>query len=208
MLCCYFISRANPDIENLPNRTQAARNLSFVRGQDLIAAVRRWPAGARFTPQLMLEYNAVLAAASKVSCVLPLRFGSSFRGEAAILRLLAGRRRELLGALDRLQDKAEMDLRLRLSPNEGAHGTVAGLNEIYRPLDCWSEVRSNPAGERILEVAHLILGREAAAYRQRLADRPIEITGPWPPFHFLPQFLRMPVRAEHGSARAASAAAG
>lgn len=199
---CYFIARSQPEIENPPYRTLDAAPLWFVRHGDLIAAVRRLPAGTRSTPELMLEYNGVLAAASKRGTVLPLRFGTSFRTEAAVVRLLAGRRTELSEALERLEDKVEMALRLSLPGPDAAREKAAQMAEIGRPLDSWFEVRSNPAGETILEVAHLIDRQEAAGYRQRLKSHAREVWGPRPPLHFLPQFLRMPVQAERGAGRA------
>ncbi|MBI3666001.1 MAG: GvpL/GvpF family gas vesicle protein [Acidobacteria bacterium] len=209
MLYCYFIARSDPEVERLSFRTLSAAGVDFVREQDLVAATRRVPPGTRSTPELMLEYNAVLTAASKRATVLPLRFGSSFRSETTVARLLADRRPELLHALDRLEGKAEMSVRVRLKSEDSANARVAEINETCRPLDSWFEVQENPAGGSILEMAHLIERRSAEEYRQRLEPQAVEVSGPRPPFHFLPQFLRMPVRAERSARRSeASSRAG
>ena len=142
MLYCYFIARSQPEVEQLSFRTLSAASLDFVREQELVAATRRAPPGTRSSPELMLEYNAVLAAASKRATVLPLRFGSSFRNEGAVVRLLAERHMELLRALDRLEGMAEMGLRVRLEGKESAGERVAAINEICAPLDSWCSFKS------------------------------------------------------------------
>ena len=200
MLYCYFIARSQPEIEPLSFRTLSAASVDLVREQELVAATRRGPVAARSTLELMLEYSAVLAAAWKQATVLPLRFGTSFRSETAVLRLLAERRKDLLGALDRLAGKAEMSLRVGLA-GQSASRMVEEIHEICRPLDSRFEVRTNPAGETVLEIVHLVERRSAAEYRQRLTSHAIEVAGPRPPFHFLPQFLRLPVGRERSARR-------
>ncbi|HYM12440.1 MAG TPA: GvpL/GvpF family gas vesicle protein [Bryobacterales bacterium] len=211
MLYAYFIARAGPQIENLLYRTLHEAPVQFVHERDLVAAVRLLGAGKRSTPQLMLEHGAVLATAWRRATVLPLRFGTSFRTEAAVGHLLAARGAELAAALERLDGKAEMGVRLRLAEDQNAQLRAADIAELARPLDSRMEVRAEPSGGRILELAHLIDRREAAEYRERMARQAIEVLGPRPPFHFLPQFLRIPVRAElraQGAPRRAGAPAG
>ena len=207
MLYCYLITRAGPEIEKHWDRTAGGAALRWLRCQELAAAVRELPAGTRFTPQLLLEWNAALSAAAQLASVLPMRLGASFRDEQAVLQLMAGRRQEMLAALERLDGKAEMILRAGLPSQAGAEDTAARINGLCRPLESWSQIKSCPGGETVLELAHLIPRTEAAGYRQRLQSQAVEITGPWPPFHFLPQFLRLPVKAARSSVRRASRAA-
>jgi hypothetical protein len=188
MLSCYFIARAGSGVEGL--------SLDFVRHADLVAAVRRRPPALRPTPDQMLAYQAALSAASKVATILPLRFGTSFRSEAAVRQLLAARAGELASALERLEGKVEMTLRLRVEAGESPAEQVRELNAAGRPLEAWSEVRTDRAGGTVVELAHLIAKAEEREYRRRVEREEVEVTGPWPPLHFLPQFLRMPVRAE------------
>jgi len=206
MLHCYFIARSGPPIESLSFPSLGASALSFVRHQDLVAAVRLYPAGTRFTPQAMLEYNAILAAASRRSTVLPLRFGASFRDEAAVIRLLASRERELAATLDQLDGTAEMTVRVLVPAGEMAHRLADEINARARPLASRVEVHSNRAGQTVLEMSHLIPRHQAVEYRQRLAATGVEISDPRPPMHFLPEFLRLPVRAERERRRRAAAA--
>ncbi|MBI3694010.1 MAG: GvpL/GvpF family gas vesicle protein [Acidobacteria bacterium] len=207
MLYCYFIARSQPAIENLAYRTLQAAPLEFVRYQELVAAVRSLPPGTRSSPQLMLEHGAVLAAAWKRATVLPLRFGAGFRTQAAVLNLLAERGAELLAALERLEGKAEMGLRINILEPGNAPAWAAQIAEICQPLESWVEVRPTQAGSAVLELAHLIYRQDAADYRQRLEPHAVEVAGPRPPFHFLPQCLRIPVQTERRSGRARRAAA-
>jgi hypothetical protein len=85
------------------------------------------------------------------------------------------------------------------------------IDSVARPLESRFDVRWSPQGETILEVVHLIERPEAPTYRQRLESTSVEVTGPRPPYHFLPQFLRVPVKAERRAGRGGrgrSAAAG
>ncbi len=193
MLFCFFIARRQPELEPLAP--------GLVRHADLVAATRLLPDNARLTPDLMLEYNAVLRTAWERATVLPVRFGDVFSGEEALLQLLASRRGELLEALDRLKGKAEMGLRVAIPAGVGASDRVAEITLACRPLDCWFEVQWNRAGEAVLELAHLIDRQEAGEYRRRAEPLQIEVSGPRPPVHFLPQFLRRPVETERGVQR-------
>jgi hypothetical protein len=166
--------------------------------------VRRVEAAGRATPEQMLDHNAVVGAASRRMTILPLPFGASFRSEAAVVQLLAARAGELSAALERLEGKLEMTVRVRLAEGESAAAKVREIGEGVRALETWSEVRVGRSGERVVEVAHLLTRAQAADYRKRMAERGLEVTGPLPPVHFLPQFLRMPVRAERGRRATAS----
>ena len=190
MLFCYFIARAGAGVETLP--------LTFVRHEDLVAGVRRHTGGARATPERMLEYKAILAAASQRATVLPLRFGTSFASEAAVAQLLAARSGQLAAALERLDGKVEMTVRVRLEPGESAARRTAEISEAAQALETWSEVQTDRTGRRLVEMAHLIARSQTGQYRRGLAGQEFEVTGPWPPLHFLPQFLRLPMRVERG----------
>jgi hypothetical protein len=173
--------------------------LHFVRHADLLAAVGRPGGGVRPTPVEMLEFNAVLAAASKRATILPLRFGTSFPNEAAVVQLLAARAGELGAALERLDGRVEMTVRVRLEAGESAAARLAQIRERVEAQETWSEVRTDRAGQRVVELAHLMARPEEAEYRRRLGGEGLEVSGPWPPVHFLPQFLRMPMRRATGS---------
>ncbi len=205
MFYCYFIAREEPDIEKLPYRTLHGTPLHFLRRGELVAAVRALPAGSRSSPQLMLEHSAVLATASKRATVLPLRFGTSFKSESGVVQLLAARGPEILAALERLDGKAEMGLRISLAEDASAQKQAAEISEACRPLDSWMEVRTDAAGGKALELAHLIRLADLESYRKSVKPYAAEVTGPRPPFHFLPQFLRWPVKTERRSGRGAKA---
>ena len=52
----------------------------------------------------------------------------------------------------------------------------------------------------------LVSGAEVRACRERLQAEAGDVTGPWPPRHFLPQFLRVPVASDRRSMRVRTAA--
>jgi hypothetical protein len=201
MLWCYFIARAQAEVETVSYRTLEGRPLSFIRSQELVAAARKLPVRTRSTPELMLEYNAVLLAASRRAAVLPLPFGARFRDEHAVVGLLEERRSELLGALGKLDGKAEMVLRVPLEAGADARALASEVSGIRLPLDTWFAVRFNAAGESLLELAHLIERADADEHRLRFERHRIDVSGPWPPFHFLPRFLRAPVGTERRAGR-------
>ncbi len=200
MLFCYFIARTGEAVEKLP--------LRFVRHADLVAAVGQPAGGIRATPAEMLEFNAVLAAASKHTTILPLRFGTSFPNEAAVVQLLAARTEELGAALERLEGRVEMTVRVRLEAGESAAARLTQLRDRAGPHETWSEVRTDRAGQRMVEMAHLVARSHAAEYRRRLGGEGLEVSGPWPPMHFLPQFLRIPMRRATGSGTSRASGAG
>lgn len=200
MLFGYFIARTGMAVEKLP--------LHFVRHADLVAAISRPAGGVRATPVEMLEFNAVLAAAWKRTTILPLRFGTSFRNEAAVVQLLAARAGELGAALERLDGRVEMTVRVRLEAGESAAARTAQIREQVEAHETWSEVRTDRAGRQVVELAHLVARSDAAEYRRRLAGERFEVSGPWPPIHFLPQFLRMPMRRATGSGTSRASGAG
>lgn len=205
MLYCYFIARSKPELDDLalPSLATAVR---YVRHKDLIAAVRPVPA-ARSTPQLMLEHTAVLSSALKRATVLPLRFGASFRSESAVLHLLASRRAELANALERLEGKAEMVVRVRLASGEDARRRAEEIRELCHPLDASMEVQPAKGGETLLEVVHLIDRGDAHQYRERAGSFAAHVIGPRPPYYFLPKFLRVGAQRERQTKALRSAAA-
>ncbi len=208
VLHCYFLARWEPELEQRTSQALPGAVLSFVRRQELVAAARWWPAGRRAAPELILEYNAALAAASNLATVLPWRFGTCFPSESAIATFLEERRAELLAALDRLEGKVEMTLRGPLEPGATADERADRIRQTLRPLESRFEVQTNARGEAVLEITHLVERQDVAAYRERLEGQALEASGPRAPFHFLPQFLRLPVRSERRAGRARSAAAG
>jgi Gas vesicle synthesis protein GvpL/GvpF len=208
MLYCYFISRWSAEIEEVPYRTLHAAPIEFLRQDDLMAAVRSIASASPSMLPLLLEHNAVLASASRHATILPLPFGSTFRGGQGLTGLLAARQAELLAALDRLAGKAEMRLHVTLDAGEDGRERAAGIARACRVLDGWFEVRQSPAGGVVLELAHLIERSEAEQHVKMLAPYATEVSGPLPPFHFLPRFLRMPVRAEGRGGRPRAASVG
>jgi hypothetical protein len=118
--------------------------------------------------------------------------------------MLAERRLELLQALDRLDAKAEIGLRLVLDSPEDARARVASIAGAAPVLDTWHEIHADPAGRTVLEMVFLVSALDALALRERLREAAGEVTGPRPPRHFLPRFLRASVGTERRAMRASA----
>ncbi|HZS51276.1 MAG TPA: GvpL/GvpF family gas vesicle protein [Bryobacterales bacterium] len=202
MLYCYFIARSGPELQKVSYRTVHPGPICFVQQHDLLTAVRALPPGSRSTLPLMLEHNLVLSAASEQAAILPMPFGTAVSAEETLAQLLEARRAEILEALDRLGGKAEMALRITLRPDEDPQDRAGQIAGICQPLQQWFEVRPDGSGEAVLEIAHLIHRQEADQYRKRLETQAAKVNGPRPPFHFLPPFLRKPVKSESRPGRA------
>ncbi|GEM_PF-3813079 len=202
MLYCYFIARSGPELQKVSYRTVHPGPICFVQQRDLMTAVRALPPGSRSTLPLMLEHNLVLLAASEQAAVLPVPFGTAVSAEETLKQLLEARHADILEALDRLAGKAEMALRITLRPDEDPQDRAGQIAGICQPLQQWFEVRPDGSGEVVLELAHLIHREEADQYRKRLETHAARVNGPRPPFHFLPSFLRKPMRSESRPARA------
>jgi hypothetical protein len=96
---------------------------------------------------------------------------------------------------DTLESGEPMDLQCR----EIAAQVSPRLRQIFRPLDQQVTCRWLQTGEMVVDCAHLIEMQHVEAYQKvgalagpKLADGKIRLTGPWPPYHFLPAAVRLP----------------
>ncbi len=71
-------------------------------------------------------------------------------------------------------------------------------NKLFSPLDEDITCKRNPSGGLMIGIAHLIDSDNVVKYQNRFSvatkqfkDCQLAISGPWPPFHFLPGNLRM-----------------
>jgi hypothetical protein len=73
------------------------------------------------------------------------------------------------------------------------------LREMFHPLDDQVSCRRLHSHELVVDCAHLIESQRVEAYRQlccvasgQVKDCAMRVTGPWPPYHFLPASVRLP----------------
>jgi len=88
-----------------------------------------------------------------------------------------------------------------LDPNreEMAVQAAARLSEMFRPLEQQVSCRLIHDSELLVDCAHLIESQKADIYQklqtaasEQLRGCDVRISGPWPPYHFLPTSVKLP----------------
>lgn len=76
---------------------------------------------------------------------------------------------------------------------------AARLREMFRPLDEQVTCRRLQTSQLLVDCAHLIESGQVGAYQklcclasEQVKDCAIRMSGPWPPYHFLPSSVRLP----------------
>src|SRR3990170_4988124 len=77
-----------------------------------------------FTPRSIVEHAQVVARAFESHTVLPMRFGTFFSSEKQIDQLIRENREELLETFCRLRGKAEMRMKVTVSPVPAADQAI------------------------------------------------------------------------------------
>jgi len=79
---------------------------------------------------------------------------------------------------------------------------AAWLRETFRPLEDHICCRRLSDSELVVDCAHLIESQRVEIYRQvcslaanQIKDCALRMSGPWPPYHFLPTSMRLPAAA-------------
>jgi len=82
---------------------------------------------------------------------------------------------------------------------EMAEQLAAKLREMFRPLDDQVTCRQLQSREVVVDCAHLIESENVESYKEicdvaseQVKDCAIRMSGPWPPYHFLPASVRIP----------------
>lgn len=88
-----------------------------------------------------------------------------------------------------------MDPRCR----EVADQLAVWLRETFHPVQDQASCRLLPDGELVVDCAHLIESHEVETCRnlcallsEQIQDFSLRLSGPWPPYHFLPASVRLP----------------
>jgi Gas vesicle synthesis protein GvpL/GvpF len=82
------------------------------------------------------------------------------------------------------------------------------LREMFHPLDQQVSCRRLESSQLLVDCAHLIEAAKVAAYQKlcghastQVKDCDFRVSGPWPPYHFLPNAVRLPAQAAAPSLR-------
>ncbi len=102
---------------------------------------------------------------------------------------------------------------LSLDPDsrEMASRVATRMRDVFRPVEDQVKLRLVDNNQLMLDCTHLIDSERVQAYRKlpasasrQVKDLDIRMSGPWPPYHFLPDAVRLPshqVRATRSAAR-------
>ena len=80
-----------------------------------------------------------------------------------------------------------------------AEQLAAWARKLFRPLEQQVHCRMVPGSELLVDCAHLIEGKRVESYQklrgsaaEQVKGCNLRISGPWPPYHFLPASIRLP----------------
>lgn len=106
----------DPVVNGAPITGVKGKEVSFVAGHDLCAAVSEMPAmeGAPPVPDL-LAYGKVVEDLHRLKAVVPMRYGCFLDGIPDIQRIMGERRRQYHALLEELEGHVEMGIRILLA---------------------------------------------------------------------------------------------
>ena len=89
-----------------------------------------------------------------------------------------------------------------LMNTELAHQLAARIGEMFRPLEQQISCRAIQNHGLLIDCAHLVESDKVEIYQklqsaasEKVKNCDLRISGPWPPYHFLPTSVRMPAAA-------------
>lgn len=215
----YCVMRAEPEQEWEVCEGIGGRPVFAVREARLAMLLTRLENGFTPRPENLVQHSRLVQQAFARHTVLPFRFGTSFENEQQARSVLIANRLSFQETINRLRGKAEMHAKLlcsglqlpgALSPEQRrlletlyvVHCRQALKDAIEACAESVS-ARPLPDGAWLVHFAHLVEGQEARDYRRSLiaaakaADEfQVMVSGPWPPYHFLPAGIRIPHSAE------------
>jgi hypothetical protein len=197
----------------LPARLRTHRRLHEVVLDGVRAVCQRRTRVPPVSDEVLLaQHEIVLDVARHVSAILPARFGTLLSKDA-LLSLLRAHRDELCRALDDVRDRVQMTTRIlgfaAERPQSAARSGREYLEErrrISRPdlpphVDAFlaavrplavDERREPGAAGLLATIYHLVNRQDVSSFERHaraVAADDIMVTGPWPPFAFVPQLL-------------------
>jgi hypothetical protein len=140
--------------------------------------------------QSLLESFCRLRGKAEMRLKLLLGFGGPAAAETQLRRMP---QRALVS-----EDMDSGDNREPLDPQcrEVASQLANRLQQMFRPLDQQVTCRRLEGSQLLVDCAHLIETERVEAYQKQCQsqtrDFAMRVTGPWPPYHFLPSSVRLP----------------
>src|SRR5713226_6141181 len=148
---------------------------------------------AQFGEKNVLEHARVVSACFRSGTVLPFRFGTIFDTDEALRQAVRTNRRTFGQSVARLRGKASQDRERRTK----ARALSVQVHKLFNPLEEEISCKRVDSNGMLIDIAHLIDSKSVEKYQNRyssaakqLKNCELLISGPWPPYHFLPGKLR------------------
>jgi hypothetical protein len=163
--------------------------------KDGLAALCSEAGERQLSAEELWRREEVLEALMQECDVLPVRYGTVVSGDPEAKRLLAGRRAELLNALERIHGAVELAVRVAGDDRAVAGDGVACIRVKTRLLELHETLSALARESRELASgrgAYFVPHEEVAAFVTRVAaleeaneDLSLLCPGPWPPYSFV-----------------------
>lgn len=215
----YCVLRVEPEQEWEVCEGIECRPVFAVREGRLAMLLSRLESSFIPRPRSLVEHSRVIGQAFARHTVLPFRFGTAFDSEPQARSVLVANRAGFQDSINRLRGKAEMHAKL-LFGGPQLPGTLypeqlrllemlhlARCRQVLKDLlEAHQETalaRPLPDGAWLVQLAHLVEESQAGDYRRLITaagqatdEFQVMVSGPWPPYHFLPAAIRVPPASE------------
>jgi hypothetical protein len=203
-------------IENVQG-VNGAPVLSYPSGEFAVIVSEYDSSAGELDHSAAIDHARVVSGCFRNSTVLPFRFGTVFESDDALRQAVRVNRRAFGQSVEKLRGKSEMHIKLTVTDGSLREAmidvilpdTVGGdylsklralsvqVHKLFNPLE--EEVSCKKVAQQgmLIDIAHLIDSKSVEKYQNRytaatkqLKNCQVAISGPWPPYHFLPGKLR------------------
>jgi hypothetical protein len=188
--------------------------MSYPSGDFAVIVSEYDRATSKLDEKSVLEHARVVSQSFRTATVLPFRFGTIFDTEDAIRQAVRSNRRAFCESVARLRGNMEeivlpdtvgreylAKLREKASRERErqtkARALSVQVHKLFNPLEEEVSCKRVAADGMLLDIAHLIDTKSIEKYQNRystaakqLKNCEMVVSGPWPPYHFLPEKLR------------------
>jgi hypothetical protein len=188
--------------------------MSYPSGEFAVIVSEFDRATCKLDEKSVLEHARVVSQSFRTATVLPFRFGTIFDTEDAIRQAVRSNRRTFCESVARLRGNMEeivlpdtvgreylLKLREKASRERErqtkARALSVQVHKLFNPLEEEVSCKKVDADGMLLDIAHLIDTKSIEKYQNRystaakqLKNCQMVVTGPWPPYHFLPGKVR------------------
>jgi hypothetical protein len=193
----------------------AAPVMSYPSGEFAVIVSEFDRAASKLDEKSVLEHARVVSQSFRTATVLPFRFGTIFDTEDAIRQAVRSNRRTFCEVRDGstrgnmeeivLPDTVGREYLLKLREKASrererqtkARALSVQVHKLFNPLEEEVSCKKVDADGMLLDIAHLIDTKSIEKYQNRystaakqLKNCQMVVTGPWPPYHFLPGKVR------------------